>query len=182
MISMITEMTKGLAKVLMPLSRASRRPSLTKKTEIRNDRTDEWPRLAKGGSSSNTTLALADLWRPVATYAPTSAGDANLHAAALDLVETVTLQRRFRLLAASRTIPALVWVILGFGGIVTVLLSTFSAPPPRLLRHTFVAALAVMIALSLYTLYVLNHPFGAGLPLISPERLQSVQELLATPP
>jgi hypothetical protein len=144
--------------------------------------TDEWPRMAEGGSSSQTTLALADLWRSIATYSPPSAGDANLHALALDLTQTIALQRQLRILAASRTIPALIWVILGFGGIVTILLSTFSAHPPRRLRYTFVAAMAVIIALSLYTLFVLSHPFESAIPLISPERLQSVQEFLTTSP
>lgn len=40
------------------------------------------------------------------------------------------------------------------------------------------AALAVMITLTLYTLYVLSHPFGTDTPLIAPERLQQVRELI----
>lgn len=38
------------------------------------------------------------------------------------------------------------------------------------------AALAVMITLTLYTLYVLSHPFGTAVPFISPERLLQAQE------
>lgn len=143
---------------------------------------EEWPHLAEGGAGSRTAKALADLWQPVATYSPSTSGDANLHAVALDLVQTIGQQHRLRLLAANRAIPALVWVILGFGGIVTIMLSTFSAPSARYLRPAFVSALAVTIALSLYTLYVLSHPFGAGVPLISPDRLQIVQDLLTPQP
>jgi hypothetical protein len=143
---------------------------------------DEWPRLAQGGSSSQTSAALANLWHPVQAFSPQSAGDANLHALALDLVRTIALQRRLRILAASRTIPALVWVILAFGGAITVVLSTFSAPPRQPLRHAFVASLAIIIALALYSLYVLSHPFGSAVPLISPERLLNVQELLTKQP
>jgi hypothetical protein len=141
---------------------------------------DEWPLLAEGASSPRTTRALTELWRPITSYSPPTAGEANIHALALDLVETIGTERRLRILAARRTIPALVWVVLGFGGILTILLSTFSVPPGRYLRHSFVAGLAIIVALTLYTLYVLSHPFGSVLPLISPERLQSVQELLMT--
>jgi hypothetical protein len=40
--------------------------------------------------------------------------------------------------------------------------------------------LAVLIALSLASLYVLGHPFGAAVPLIPPQRLLNVQEWLST--
>lgn len=38
------------------------------------------------------------------------------------------------------------------------------------------AVAPVMITLTLYTLYVLSHPFGTTVPFISPERLLQAQE------
>lgn len=142
---------------------------------------DEWPMLARGSSSPQTTDALSALWRPIARFSPATAGEANLHSTALGLVQTIGAQRRLRIVAADRSIPPLVWLFLGFGGVSTIVLTSFSSPPPRRrLRYAFVAALAVLIALSLASLYALGHPFGAALPLIAPQRLLDVQEWLST--
>lgn len=150
-------------------------------TYARSVVTDEWPMLAKGTSSPETTAALSELWHPISRFSPATAGDANLHSVALDLVQTISTQRRLRILAAGRSIPMLVWLILDFGGISTIVLSSFSpSPPRRRLRYAFVAVLAVLIALSLASLYVLGHPFGAAVPLIPPQRLLNVQEWLST--
>jgi hypothetical protein len=140
--------------------------------------TDEWPRMAEGSGSTKTSAALANLWRQVQTFAPQTSAETNIQALALDLVKSITLQRQLRILAATRSIPIIVWVILGFGAVISIVLSTFSAPPRLFLRHAFVAMLAVMIALTLYALYVLSQPFGAAIPLISPERLLQAQEML----
>jgi hypothetical protein len=139
--------------------------------------TDEWHRMADGSSSSTTSTALGNLWRQVQAFAPQNAGEANVQAVALDLVRTITLQRQLRIVAATRTIPSIVWVILGLGAAISIVLSSFSAPPRLFLRYAFLAALAVMIALTLYALYVLSHPFGGAIPLITPERLMQAQEM-----
>lgn len=140
--------------------------------------TDEWRRMAEGSGSARTSTALANLWRQVQSFAPQTAAETNVQALALDLVRSITLQRQLRIVAATRTIPSIVWVILGFGAVISIVLSSFSAPPRFSLRYAFLAALAVMIALTLYTLYVLSHPFGTAVHIISPERLLQGQEML----
>lgn len=143
---------------------------------------DEWPRLAEGSGSPQTTEALSRLWQRVATFAPATAGETNLHAQALELSRTIGEQRRILLLAARRTIPALVWWVLGIGAVITVGMATLSVHPPRKLRFALVASMAVLIAISLYTLYALSHPFGPTLSIVDPQRLSEVQALLAPHP
>lgn len=140
--------------------------------------TDEWPRMAEGSGSNKTSTALANLWRQVQSFAPQTTAETNVQALALDLVRSITLQRQLRIVAATRSIPPIVWVILSFGAAISIVLSTFSAPPRLLLRHAFVAMLAVMIALTLYTLYVLSHPFSTAVPLLDPARLMQAQQIL----
>lgn len=139
---------------------------------------DEWPRMAEGSGSPATSTALANLWRQVQGFAPQTATETNLQALALDLVRSITLQRQLRIVAATRSIPRIVWVILGFGAAVSTVVSSFSTPPRFFIRHAFLAALAVMIALTLYALYVLSHPFSSAFPMISPERLLQAEEFL----
>lgn len=143
---------------------------------------DEWPHLAEGRANPRTTAALTRLRQLVATFSPSSAGEANLHAAALDLVRTIGEQRRILILAARRGLPALVWWILGIGGVVSIGISTLSAPPFRPLRFVLVAALTVLIALALYTLYALSHPFGPVLSIVDPQQLAEVRALLTSQP
>lgn len=139
---------------------------------------DEWRRMAEGTGSDRTSTALANLWRQVQAFDPQTSAESNLQSLALDLVRSITLQRQLRIVAAARTIPKIVWVILSFGAATSIALSSFSAPPRLFLRYAFLAVLAVMITLTLYTLYVLSHPFGTDTPLIAPERLQQVRELI----
>lgn len=139
---------------------------------------DEWARMTEGSASAETSAALANIWRQVQSFAPQTASETNAQALALDLVRSIALQRQLRIVAATRTIPSIVWVILAFGAAISIVMSSFSAPPGFLLRHAFLAALAVMIALTLYTLYVLSHPFGTAVPFVTPERLLQARELL----
>jgi len=139
---------------------------------------DEWPRMVEGTGSARTAAALANLWHQVQAFDPSTSAESNIQALALDLVRSITLQRQLRIIAAARTIPSIVWVILYFGAAASIILSSFSAPSRLFLHYAFLAILAIMITLTLYTLYALSHPFGTAVSVISPERFLQVRELI----
>lgn len=126
---------------------------------------DEWPHLAEGEPVPRTTEALDRLWRTVSTTSPATAGGANLHAQALDIVTTIATQRRLRLLAVQRTMPAVVWWILAGGAAVVIGYATFATIPSEPLQLAFTIGLAIVVALSLYAMYALSNPVQSGLEL-----------------
>lgn len=139
---------------------------------------DEWQLLKEGHGSPQTTMAFSQLWHAVSTYAPATAGEANLHARALELIGTLGTQRRLRILSSNLQFPALLWAILILGAVITISLGTYSALGSHPLQASFIASLAAIIALSLYVLFVLNNPFAAELGTIGPERISEVREML----
>ena len=81
----------------------------------------------------------------------------------LTLVQRLADARRTRLVAAEESsIPAVLWVVLVVGGIVAVGFAYLFGLESTWAHRLMVAALAGVIALVLFTIGVLDHPFSGG--------------------
>ncbi|MCA1688663.1 MAG: hypothetical protein LC714_08770, partial [Actinobacteria bacterium] len=94
-----------------------------------------------------------------------------------DLVD----ERRLRLLEAREGIPHVLWGVLVVGGIIVVGFTyLFGLENTR--SHTLmIAALAAIIALALFTIYALDHPFG-GITRVQPEAFELALETFEQDP
>ena len=68
--------------------------------------------------------------------------------------------RRTRILDAKPRIPPLLWCSLIFGGLVLITLTGFLRRISDRAHMILVGAVAVLLALLLYLVFVLDHPFG----------------------
>jgi protein-S-isoprenylcysteine O-methyltransferase Ste14 len=130
----------------------------------------EWPLMEQGKTPlmENTQatptgwVLIDDIRATLQGYNPrTEAGQA-LYAEGLDQIQRLADARRTRLVVAEESIPTVLWVVLVVGGVVAVGFTYLFG-----LEHTeshalMVASLAGVIALVLYTIAVMDHPFSGG--------------------
>ncbi len=131
----------------------------------------EWPLMEQGRAplmeqSTRATphgwTLIDDIRATLQGYEPRTEAGQELYAEGLDQVQRLADARRTRLVAAEESIPAVLWVVLVVGGVVAVGFTYLFG-----LEHTeshalMVASLAGVIALVLFTIGVLDHPFSGG--------------------
>ena len=81
--------------------------------------------------------------------------------------------RRDRLLEAEQGLPAILWVVLITGGIIVVSFTYLFGLDSTLVHVFMVAALALIIALVLFTVAALNYPYKGDI-IIGPEAMEQV--------
>lgn len=120
---------------------------------------EEWPLLAQGQASSHAQNTLDELRGNIQGFEPQTMAEQALYTQLLTKIDELDENRELRLLQSQEGVPPLVWVVLVMTGIITVAFAyLLGAESPRihLLRVT---ALTVVVALSLYTVHFIEHPF-----------------------
>ncbi len=130
----------------------------------------EWPLMEQGRTPSmehtqatpQGWVLIDDIRATLQGYEPRTESEQELYAQGLDQVQRLADARRTRLVQAEESIPTVLWVVLVAGGIVAVGFTYLFG-----LEHTeshalMVASLAGVIALVLFTIGVMDHPFSGG--------------------
>lgn len=136
---------------------------------------EEWS-LMEQGEASQRAWALTDEMRLIIQeFEPDSLADQVHYDQALQRMHDLVDQRRLRLLEARQGIPHVLWGVLVVGGLIVVGFTyLFGLENTR--SHTLmIAALAAVIALVLFTIYALDHPF-TGVSRVHPEPFELVLE------
>src|SRR5215212_7963791 len=129
---------------------------------------EEWPLLAHGQASPQAQNTVDELRRSIQKLDPQTMGEQVLYTQMLTKVDELEENRGLRLLESNEGVPPLLWIVLVLMGIITVAFTyLFDMERPRM-HMMLVAALAVVVALSLYTVRIIEYPF-AGDVQVSPE-------------
>jgi hypothetical protein len=128
----------------------------------------EWPRLAEGTASSEARDDLHAVWTLVRAYTPDTETRSTWYQQILQRLSDAGDARQQRLHNAASSLPTLVWVVLLFGGLVTIGFSLMFGARHYLLHLTMVFALAGIIATVLVLIASLDQPY-AGLAMIQPD-------------
>jgi len=131
---------------------------------------EEWPLMAQGRTplmedtreTPSGWVIIDDIRATVQEVEPRTQADQELYAEGLDQVQRLADARRMRLVAAEESLPAVLWVVLVAGGIVVVGFAYLFGLENTWAHALMVASLAGVIALVLYTIGVLDHPFSGG--------------------
>ena len=120
---------------------------------------EEWPLMAKDQTSSRAQSAAEELRRSIQELEPQTTAESALYSQMLTKIDELDENRELRLLQSQEGVPPLVWVVLVITGMITVAFAyLFGAEAPRM--HVLrVTALTVVVALSLYTVHFIEHPF-----------------------
>lgn len=117
---------------------------------------------AEGQAGADAGEIIGRLWLILARFEPATAGQSELQTRALDAVEELGDARRARLLAMRRTPPTILWLILAGGAAAVLALATISSVGGRL-PAVYLALLAAVVSLTLYSIFTLAYPVRSGL-------------------
>ena len=134
---------------------------------------EEWPLMEQGQASLHAAAIAHEMRSTIYDFEPSNAAEQVLYEQGLERVHELVDERRLRLLEAREGMPDILWGVLLVGGIIVVGFTyLFGLENTR--SHTLmIAALAAIIALVLFTIYALNHPF-TGITRIKPDAFELV--------
>jgi hypothetical protein len=130
----------------------------------------EWPLMEQGqaplmtqtrGTPAGWTI-IDDIRASIQGFEPRTKGEEQLYAEGLDQVQRLADARRMRLVAAEEGVPAVLWVVLVFGGIAAVGFTYLFGLESTWAHRLMVVTLAAVIGLVLFTVGALEHPFSGG--------------------
>jgi hypothetical protein len=129
---------------------------------------DEWPLMAQGSSSPKAWATLDELRGAILGLEPTT--DAKQMGYEQMRYEEMLVQlhdlgnaRRERLLAAEQGLPPILWIVLLLGGVITVGFTYLFGLNNTLVHLLMVAALTLIISISLFTVAALDYPFNGDI-------------------
>jgi hypothetical protein len=141
----------------------------------------EWPLMEQGRAplmeDSRETpsgwVLIDDIRATLQEVEPRSASGQELYAEGLDQVQRLADARRTRLVAAEEGLPSVLWVVLVVGGVMVVGFAYLFGLENTWAHRLMVVSLAGVIALVLFTIGVLDHPFSGGAR-VGPEAFELV--------
>jgi hypothetical protein len=141
---------------------------------------EEWPLMAQKGRASPRAWELLDGMRlGVQNLEVSTQADQVLYTQGLERIHDLADARRMRLVEADEGIPAILWVVLTVGGVVTVGFTYLFGLQNTRAHRLMVAALAGVIALVLFTIGALEYPFSGGAQ-VGPEAFELILERFET--
>lgn len=140
---------------------------------------EEWPLMKDGQDSPRAWLILDEIRLTVQGLEVRTSADQVLYQEGIDRVHDLNEARRSRLLDAEEGLPAIIWVVLLMGGVIVVGFTYLFGLDSTLVHTLMVGALAGIISLALFTVGVLDYPFGSGVQ-VDPGPFELVLERLET--
>lgn len=127
---------------------------------------EEWPLMVHGQSSIRADASLVELWQVYTDMGPTEQSSPLYEESILQL-NTLSDDRRERLLADTGSCPAVILFLLYVGAIATISLACLHGMRSIRLHRFMLTILATVLTFGLFLINSLNQPFAAEPP-ISP--------------
>jgi hypothetical protein len=134
---------------------------------------EEWPLMQQGKSSPKAWDLLDEIRNDLLSLDPSTPAQRILYEQGLERLRDLADARRDRMRDAREGLPAILWVVLIVGGIDVVGFTYLFGLDSTLIHLLMVAALALIIALVLFTIASLDFPFSGYLT-VGPDALQQV--------
>ena len=123
---------------------------------------DEFPAMAKGRHSQRTWQAEEKLWEVYSNTNPTTPKEQVTYAESLKHMTTLSNNRRTRLFTMRGTVPSMLWYLLYLGGVVLIVLTYFFGHDSLLSQGVMTAALAAILAFSLFLIFAYDSPYSGA--------------------
>jgi hypothetical protein len=120
---------------------------------------EEWPLMAQGKASPKAWDLLDEMRGSIQGLDPSTDAQQVLYDQGLERVHDLSDARGERLLEAKEGIPGILWVVLLVGGVVTVGFTYLFGLEHTSVHTLMVAALTLVISLTLFTVAALDYPF-----------------------
>src|ERR687898_1746689 len=137
------------------------------------------PSLERSQETSRAWVLIDDIRATVQEVEPRTVAGQELYAEGLDQVQRLADARRMRLVVAEESLPSVLWVGLIVGGVVAVGFANLFGMDNTRAHALMVVALAGVIALVLFTIAAMDHPFS-GAARVGPEAFELVLKRFET--
>jgi uncharacterized protein (DUF983 family) len=137
------------------------------------------PSLERSKETSRAWVLIDDIRATIQGYEPRTVAGQELYAEGLDQVQRLADARRTRLVAAEESLPTVLWIVLIVGGIVVVGFAYLFGMENTGAHALMVVSLAGVIALVLFTIAAMDHPF-TGAARVGPEAFELILERFET--
>src|SRR5215210_1441910 len=135
----------------------------------------EWPLMEQGRASPKAWATLDELRATILGFDPHTGAQQVRYNQVLEQLHALGDARRERLLAASEGLPTILWVVLIGGGVITIAFTYLFGLDNTVVHTLMVAALAMILSSSLYTVAALDYPFKGDVR-IHPAAFEQVLE------
>jgi hypothetical protein len=132
---------------------------------------EEWPLMREGRASPRAWALLDEIRLTIQNLEVRTNAEQVLYQQGLERVYDLNDARRGRLLDAKASLPAILWVVLLIGGVIVVAFTYLFGLDNTLVHQLMVGALALIIALALFTVSALDYPFGSAVQ-VGPETFE----------
>jgi len=137
----------------------------------------EWPAMAEGKSSPEAWEAVNRLWRAYHDFRPQDDHQRAWYGESLQRLNELGDHRRDRLLSIRSGVPGVMWMALLGAGAVTIGFTFFFGARNARAQGLMIAALSVTIAVVLFSILALEHPF-AGITRVEPDAFHQLEDIL----
>ncbi len=138
---------------------------------------DEWKLLAVGQRSTIVQEKSDKIWKLYAGFEPKTDNEKIIFAEIFDRANTAGELRRQRIADASTGIHPVLWFVLLFGGLITVVFTFFFGSDNLGAQLIMTTLLSVLIVLILFTILIMDFPFSGDIN-ISPAAFEQVLQNL----
>jgi Protein of unknown function (DUF4239) len=136
---------------------------------------EEWPLMEQGRSSPKAWATLDELRAAILGLDPPTGAQQVRYNQVLEQLHALGDARRERLLAANEGLATILWVVLIGGAVITIAFTYLFGLDNTLVHLLMVAALAMILSLSLFTVAALDYPFKGDVR-IHPAAFEQVLE------
>src|SRR3712207_6421553 len=137
------------------------------------------PSLERSQETSRGWVLIDDIRASLQEVEPRTVAGQELYAEGLDQVQRLADARRTRLVAAEESLPTVLWVVMIVGGVAVVGFAYLFGMENTGAHALMVVALAGVIALVLFTIAAMEHPFSGGAR-VGPEAFELVLDRFET--
>lgn len=141
-------------------------------------RKSEWATMARGLGSKAVADELANLSQIVFNVQPQDMNDQAIYQQALRLLALISDNRNERLDSADGTAPAILWLVLLIGGLITLGYPAFFGASNITAQMLMTAALAALVALSLLLAVVFDFPFTGDVTISASPFDKALEEMV----
>lgn len=130
--------------------------------------TEEWPAMADGKISKTARKAIVELMKEVMSFEPVTENQKAIYPLAVQEACQVWDYRRARTNMAQHGIPAVEWIVLIIGAVVTIVFTYFFGLTDAKAQMAMTGMVSLLISLNMYLVILFGSPFSGDLQ-VSPD-------------
>ncbi len=138
---------------------------------------DELKRMSQGEISLHSNQAMLKLITTFYQLDEKTFPNRQIYAEALKRLNNLAEYRRLRIFAGNDTVPAVIWLVLLVGSVISISYTYFFGMKNIRAQYLIATSLTVTITMILFLIYVLDHPF-TGTSRVSSDPLKQVMQIL----